>query len=122
MPNRQILLIGNPLQVKEYAALIEGEGVPVTIADGFNKALELAQTIHPTTVAIILPVYFEQATTFVDKLRSIPEFKHTPIVHIGNVIEGAELSLLHRHGAKTLTLGPLLPEEMARSILNAEDW
>ena len=117
--NRSILIVGNPYKVTEYAELLSQEGVLVTIEENFNKALLIAKEMMPGAIVTILPVYMNNVTDFVDKIREIDGLTETPIVHIGNIIESADQEILQRHGVKTLALGPVPIHEMVRFILKA---
>lgn len=115
--NKSVLIVGNPFKVTEYAGLLEQEGVSVIIKENFNEAFEIAKEMKPGAIVTILPVYMNNVTNFVDKVREIESLAETPIIHIGNIIESADQEILQRHGVKTLALGPVPINEMVRFIL-----
>ncbi len=117
--NKSVLIVGNPFKVTEYAELLGQEGVAVTIEENFNKALEIAKKMMPGAIVTILPVYMNNVTDFVDKIREVEGLEETSIIHIGNIIESADQEILQRHGVKTLALGPVPLHEMVRFILKA---
>lgn len=111
------LLIGSSVVVRPYAEQIAHQGLNIATRESFDQALGEISSIRPDIIAIILPDYVETVTNFVQTLRRIPIFRNTPIVCISGMIEGADQTLLHQYNVKTLTLGPVQTDEMARFIV-----
>lgn len=114
---RKLLMVSNIANSKQFVPLLEKEGISVTVIENFADALRWAKEAHPGMIVFILPVYWENITKFVEEIRAVEGFSETPIVYIGNLIEGEDQRILKRHNVKTLALGPVPIEEMVRFIL-----
>jgi hypothetical protein len=91
-------------------------GVQVSTYGNFREALGGIRETHPGVIAIILSNYDGEISSFVEAVRAQPESRSTPIVYIGGPVEGGGQTLLRSKGVKTLTLGPVQTDEMARFI------
>lgn len=120
MKQKRILLIGDPHLLEKFISLLKKNGIAVTQAPTPKQVMELIliEEIEPDAIAFILPRYWYDITLFVDDLRKKSQFAETPILYVGSLIEGEDQRILQQKGVKTLTLGPLPPEEIVRYITN----
>jgi len=114
---KTILILGNASRAREYADLLRAGGARVVASESVENGLSEILAVRPDAVAIILPQYFSSATALVEAVRRHEDINKTPIVYVGGMIEGADMSILQRYGVKTMTLGPVTPSEIVRFIL-----
>ena len=100
----------------QFVPLLEHYNVHATKVAEVHLALAAAEKEHPDAIVFMLPRYWNDVTQFVQDLRKIQEFEDIPVLYVGSLIEGEDQRVLHQYGVKTLTLGPLPPEEVARYI------
>jgi hypothetical protein len=113
---KKALLIGGSMHTREYALALAHLGVQVTTCSDLQEAMQGIRSVHPGVITIILPNYYDEVSAFVAGIRSMPDSRSTPIIYIGGPIEGGNQTTLRAHGVKTLTLGPVQTDEMARFI------
>lgn len=119
MPVRShILLVGDPHALENFSLSLTRAGVAVTSVEKVSAVMAAAEKIKPNAIVFILPRYWDDITLFVDDLRKNEEFTETPILYVGSLIDGEDQRVLQQKGVKTLTLGPLPPQEVVRYILN----
>jgi len=111
-----MLIISKISDSKDFTAIFEKQGVEMKQTEDMKEALEIAEEWQPGVLLFITPVYWESILEFVEKIRAIPEMERAGIMYIGRMIEGAELRLLQQYDVKTMALGPVPKEEMARFI------
>jgi hypothetical protein len=116
--NRRLLLIAKRSDASVFLPIFEKQGLEVFITENFKEAREQALTWIPGVIVFLVPVYWESIVEFVKDVRAMPDMKRTGIIYIGKLIEGAELSVLQKHDVKTMALGPVPPEEMARFVFD----
>ena len=113
-----ILLVGDTHTLDPFLGPLENAGVLVTIVQQVKKVLETVVEAKPDAIVFVLPRYWDDITLFVDALREKKEFKNTPLLYVGSLIEGEDQRILRQKGVHTLTLGPLMPAEVVRYILD----
>jgi DNA-binding response OmpR family regulator len=113
---KKLLLVSKTTDAKEFISIFEKQGVEVHQIEVFKEALTDAKEWKPGVIVFLVPVYWESILDFVKEIRDVPEMKKTEILYIGKLIEGAELTLLQKYNVKTMALGPVPKEEMARFI------
>lgn len=116
MAQKQLLLISKLTDAKAFLSIFEKENIAVYQTESFKEGLEYAKAALPGAIVFLVPVYWESIVGFVREVREIPEMEKTGILYIGKLIEGAELTFLQQHGVKTMALGPVPIEEIARFI------
>mgnify|MGYP001560055870 CR=1 FL=1 len=119
MPFRKhIMLVGESHTLDPFLAALAASDVIVTQVERVSKVLETAEQVKPDAIVFVLPRYWDDITRFVDMLRQKKDFVDTPILYVGSLIEGEDQRVLHSKGVHTLTLGPLMPQEVVRYILD----
>jgi DNA-binding response OmpR family regulator len=118
MNKKHIVLVGDLHTVEPFILHLTREGVDVVHIENIRHVLEKVVEVKPDAIVFILPRYWDDITIFVDNLRAKEDFVETPILYVGSLIEGEDQRVLHQKGVKTLTLGPLMPQEVVRYILN----
>ena len=119
MSNRtHIVLVGDAHTLDPFLGPLADAGVLVTQVERVNKVMETVEQTQPDAIVFILPRYWDDITLFVDALRSKKEFVEIPILYVGSLIEGEDQRILRMKGVHTLTLGPLMPAEVVRYILD----
>ena len=119
MPFRKhILLVGDQHTLDPFLGPLADASAKVTRVERVSEALDTVVTVKPDVIVFILPRYWDDITAFVDKLRAIKGFGETPILYVGSLIEGEDQRILRQKGVHTLTLGPLMPPEVVRYILD----
>ncbi|TSC77485.1 MAG: hypothetical protein G01um101429_1033 [Parcubacteria group bacterium Gr01-1014_29] len=113
-----IILVGDPHVLDEFSLSLRRAGVAVTSVEKVSAVMAAAEKIKPDAIVCILPRYWDDITVFVDEFRKKPGFEDTPILYVGSLVEGEDQRILQQKGVKTLTLGPLPPQEVVRYILN----
>lgn len=116
MSQKQLLLISKSTDAKSFLPIFQKENINVIQTESFKEGLEYAKMAIPGAIVFLVPVYWESIVDFVREVRAIPEMEKTGILYIGKLIEGAELTFLQQHGVKTMALGPVPIEEIARFI------
>lgn len=119
MPLRKhIVLVGDRHTLDPFLGPLAHAGTLVTQVERVNKVLETVEEVRPDAIVFILPRYWDDITLFVDQLRAKKGFAETPILYVGSLIEGEDQRVLRMKGVHTLTLGPLVPAEVVRYILD----
>lgn len=118
MSNKRLLLISKRSDAATFLPIFEKQGLDVFMTENFAEAKQKAAEWLPGVIVFLVPVYWESIVDFVKEVRAIPEMKRTGIIYIGKLIEGAELTLLQHYDVKTMALGPVPQEEMARFIFD----
>lgn len=113
---KRLLLISKVTDAKEFTPLFQNMGIEVHQIESFKEALEDARVWKPGVIVFLVPVYWESILEFVEEVRSDPDMKKSGIVYVGRLIEGAELRLLQKYDVKTMAMGPVPVQEMARFI------
>ncbi|MFA7193832.1 MAG: hypothetical protein WC087_02865 [Candidatus Paceibacterota bacterium] len=116
MAQKQLLLISKLTDAKAFLSIFERENIAVYQTESFKEGLEYAKVALPGAIVFLVPVYWESIVGFVREIREVPEMEKTGILYIGKLIEGAELTFLQQHGVKTMALGPVPIEEIARFV------
>jgi DNA-binding response OmpR family regulator len=116
MGNKRMLLVAKRVDAKPFMPIFEQQGIEVFQTESFQEAEQVALAWKPGAIVFLVPVYWESILDFVKKIRADEEMKKTGILYIGKLIEGAELTLLQKYDVKTMALGPVPIEEMARFI------
>lgn len=111
-----MLLVSKRVDAKPFLPIFEKQGIEVFQTESFKEAEEVALSWKPGAIVFLVPVYWESILDFVKKIRQEPDMEKTGILYIGKLIEGAELTLLQKYDVKTMALGPVPIEEMARFI------
>jgi hypothetical protein len=115
--SKSALVVGTPMYTREYGTALSHLGVQVTTSGGLREAEGILQSgRHFGAIAVILPNYYDEITSFVKNARGVSNSRSTPIIYIGGPIEGGNQTALRSLGVKTLTLGPVQTDEMARFI------
>jgi two-component SAPR family response regulator len=114
---KKIMLVGSPGKIKEYSGMLTAEGAQVITTDSFDRALQNMPNIRPDGIFIILPQYWEKASVFVEQVRRLQGFSRTPIVYLGGLLEGVDQAILHKYNVRTITLGPVTPNETVRLLM-----
>lgn len=107
--------IGNS---RTFVPLLQARGAEVVLVEKYNDAAGEAKRIRPDAIVFVVPVYWESVIDFVKEIRKDMLLAHTPMLYIGNLIEGADMSTLQAYNVKTMALGPVPTEEMVRFILH----
>lgn len=117
--HKRLLLVGDNLKVKEFAAGLGAAGAEVVLVPEINQALAWVKSIKipPDGVVFILPVYWESVADFVAAVRNEPRLARLPLIYLGDFIEASDQIILKRAGVHTLTLGPVPTSEAVRYIL-----
>jgi len=115
--SEKALIVGNPIGSRTLKKVLEHEGIVVSVIENFQEALEQTKVEMPRVILFYVPKYWERVEDFVTEVRKIPELENLKMVYIGDRIEGEEMRILQAYGVKTLTLGPVPPEEMAQFIV-----
>lgn len=118
MSNKRLLLISKRSDAATFLPIFEKQGLDVFMTENFTEAKQKAVEWLPGVIVFLVPVYWESIVDFVKEVRAIPEMKRAGIIYIGKLIEGAELTLLQHYDVKTMALGPVPQEEMARFIFD----
>ncbi len=116
MSEKTMVLVSKLTDAKEFLPIFEKQNIKVFQTESFKEALQISKDINPGAIVFLVPVYWESIVDFVKEIRDIPEMEKTGILYIGKLIEGAELTFLQQHGVKTMALGPVPIEEIARFI------
>jgi hypothetical protein len=116
MAQKNMLLISKLTDAKPFLSIFEKQNIKVYQTESFKEGLEYAKQTNPGAIVFLVPVYWESIVGFVKDIREVPEMEKTGILYIGKLIEGAELTFLQHHGVKTMALGPVPIEEVARFI------
>lgn len=112
--SKRMLMVSKIMDANIFIPLFQNMGVEVHQIEDFGEALEDALDWKPGVIVFLVPVYWESILEFVEKVRADPDMKKTGIIYVGRLIEGAELRLLQQHDVKTMAMGPVPEEEMAR--------
>lgn len=116
MSAKKMVLVSKLIDAKAFLPIFENQGIEVYQTESFKEALQVSKELLPGAIVFLVPVYWESIVDFVREVRAIPEMEKTGILYIGKLIEGAELTFLQQHGVKTMALGPVPIEEIARFI------
>lgn len=116
--NKRLLLVSKRSDASAFLPIFDKQGLDVFMTENFKEAKEKATTWLPGVIVFLVPVYWESIVDFVKEVRAIPELKKTGIIYIGKLIEGAELVVLQHYDVKTMALGPVPQEEMARFVFD----
>ena len=116
MAAKKMVLVSKLTDAKPFLSIFEKQGIEVFQTESFKEALQVSKEWQPGAIVFLVPVYWESIVGFVKEIRDIPEMEKTGILYIGKLIEGAELTFLQQHGVKTMALGPVPVEEIARFI------
>jgi len=116
--NKRLLLISKRSDARPFLPIFEKQGLQVYQTESFKEALEQAKTWVPQVIVFLVPVYWESIIDFVKDVRATPGLEKVGILYIGKLIEGAELTYLQHQNVKTMALGPVPEEEMARFIFD----
>lgn len=116
MAQKKLVLISKLTEAKPFLSIFEKQNIQVFQTESFKEGLENAKAELPGAIVFLVPVYWESIVDFVRQIREIPEMEKAGILYIGKLIEGAELTFLQQHGVKTMALGPVPLEEVARFI------
>jgi hypothetical protein len=116
MSAKKMVLVSKLIDAKDFLPIFEKQGIEVFQTESFKEALQVSKEWMPGAIVFLVPVYWESIVDFVRQVRAIPEMEKTGILYIGKLIEGAELTFLQQHGVKTMALGPVPIEEIARFI------
>ena len=110
--------MGDAHTLDSFLGPLADAGVLVTQVEKMGKVLEIVEDIKADAVVFILPRYWDDITLLVDELRDKKGFEETPILYVGSLIEGEDQRILRMKGVHTLTLGPLMPQEIVRYIVD----
>ena len=116
--NKKLLLVSKRSDASAFLPIFDKQGLDVFMTENFKEAKEKALNWLPGVIVFLVPVYWESIVDFVKDVRAVPELKKTGIIYIGKLIEGAELVVLQQYDVKTMALGPVPQEEMARFIFD----
>lgn len=116
MAEKRLVLVSKLTDAKAFLPIFDKENIKVFQTESFKEALEVSKEWLPGAIVFLVPVYWESIVDFVRDVRAIPEMEKTGILYIGKLIEGAELTFLQQHGVKTMALGPVPIEEIARFV------
>lgn len=111
---KKLLFVAKITDTKTFTPIFERQGVEVHQIEDFKEALQHALEWKPGLIVFLVPVYWESIIDFIKSVREDPEMERAGIIYIGRMIEGAELKLLKEYGVKTMAMGPVPEEEMAR--------
>lgn len=113
---KKLLLIAKRSDAKDFLHVLYEKGLDVNVISNYSEALEWALAEKPGVIVFLVPVYWESIIDFVTKIKNNEETKETQILYIGKLIEGADLTILQKYNVKTMALGPVPKQEMARYI------
>lgn len=116
MSAKKLVLVSKLTDAKAFLPIFANQGIEVFQTESFKEGLQASKEMLPGAIVFLVPVYWESILDFVKEIRSIPEMEQTGILYIGKLIEGAELTFLQQHGVKTMALGPVPIEEIARFV------
>lgn len=116
MAEKRLVLVSKLIDSKPFLPIFDNENIQVFQTESFKEALQVSKEWKPGAIVFLVPVYWESIVDFVREIRATPEMEKTGILYIGKLIEGAELTFLQQHGVKTMALGPVPLEEIARFI------
>ncbi len=116
MAQKTMVLVSKLIDAKPFLPIFEKQNIKVYQTESFREALQVSKEWLPGAIVFLVPVYWESIVDFVKEIRNIPEMEKTGILYIGKLIEGAELTFLQQHGVKTMALGPVPVEEIARFV------
>ncbi|MCB9805763.1 hypothetical protein H6775_01220 [Candidatus Nomurabacteria bacterium] len=111
---KRLLMIAKKKDAEPFMYLLNARGVAVQLVEDFSDAFAVAQKWQPQVMVFLLPVYWESIVDLVEKVKSDIDLMDMQILYIGKLIEGGDLSVLQQYGVKTMALGPVPPQEMAR--------
>ena len=114
---RTILLVSSKTHAERFLPYFEDAGITINLEETLGRAFKRAQEIRPDAIIFLLPEYWSDITVFVEKIKRVPGFRTVPILYLGSLIESEDQTILHRHGVKTLTLGPVPDAEVVRFII-----
>ena len=100
----------------QFIPLLGHYDMNATLVSEVDQAMAAMEKEHPAAIVFMLPRYWDDVTRFVQELRKKEDFAEIPVLYVGSLIEGEDQRVLLQHGVKTLTLGPLPPEEVVRYI------
>ena len=115
---KHIVLVGDTHTLDPFLGPLADAGAVVTQVKQVNKVLDTVMEVKPYAIVFLLPRYWDDITLFVDALRAKKGFAEIPILYVGSLIEGEDQRVLRMKGVHTLTLGPLLPQEVVRYIVD----
>lgn len=115
---KKLLLISKKSDAKDFLHVLHEKGLEVTVMEDFKQAEEWALAERPGVIVFLVPVYWESIIDFVTKIKENDDTKNAQILYIGKLIEGADLTILQKYDVKTMALGPVPKQEMARYISN----
>ncbi|MEY2640891.1 MAG: hypothetical protein RL150_284 [Candidatus Parcubacteria bacterium] len=116
--SKRLLFIAKRSDAATFLPIFEKQGLEIFLTENFTEAKVKALEWHPGVIVFLVPVYWESIVDFVKEVRAVPEMKKSGIIYIGKLIEGAELTLLQHYDVKTMALGPVPQEEIARFIVD----
>lgn len=116
--HKHIVLVGDSHTLDPFLGSLANAEVVVTQVERVNKVMETVERVKPDAIVFVLPRYWDDITRFVDTLRQKKDFVDTPILYVGSLIEGEDQRVLHMKGVHTLTLGPLMPQEVVRYMID----
>jgi len=116
--SKKILTVGRGADFLDFLKIFKAEGLTVIRAESIKEAYVLAQEEKPDGFLFILPRFWTELSDFVEKIRKVEGFEHTPIVYVGGLIEGNDQAVLKSAGVSTFTLGPVPTKEMARFVID----
>ena len=114
---KKLLIVSKLVDAKNFIPIFQSQGAEVAQTEDFKEALEIAQEWKPGVIVFLVPVYWESILDFVKEVRATEGMENAGLIYIGKLIEGAELRLLQNMNVKTMALGPVPEEEMARFIM-----
>src|SRR3990167_9542074 len=115
---KHIVLVGDTHTLDPFLGPLADAGAVVTQVKQVSKVLDTVMEVKPYAIVFLLPRYWDDITLFVDALRAKKEFAQTPLLYVGSLIEGEDKPILPMMGVHELTLGPILPQEVVRYIVD----
>ena len=117
MPSsKHILIVGGSELVGQFVSLLGRYDISAVKVGEVHHAMKALEKEQVDAIVFILPRYWDDVTRFVQELRTKKAYTDTPVLYVGSLVEGEDQRVLHQYGVKTLTLGPLPPEEVVRYI------
>lgn len=111
---KRLLMIAKKTDADPFIYLLGERGVSVQLVENIKDAFSIAKQWQPKVIVFLLPVYWESIVDLVEKVKNDLDLMDAKILYVGKLIEGGDLSVLQQYGVKTMALGPVPHQEMAR--------
>ncbi|MEK7063357.1 MAG: hypothetical protein AAB955_01540 [Patescibacteria group bacterium] len=118
---KRLLIYGNDHRAREVQGALAQSGAATELVYGVSETLSELERTLPDGLIFVLQVYWDGALDLVKRIKAMTGFERMPIFYVGDFIESKNQIFLKELGVKTLTMGPVPPQEISRYIMK-ELW